>query len=684
MKNQWSDSTAEEYAARYGAMGVSADLALRVYTSHLLGKVSGLVSHGGGNTSVKTIEPDFLGNPVAVICVKGSGWDLAAIEPPGLPAMRMEPLQEVRKRNTLSDEDMVTFQRSNLLDPASPNPSVEALLHAFLPYKFIDHSHAIAILSLTNQDHGEEICKTLYGDRIAIVPYVMPGFDLARLTADISEKNPDVEGLVLIKHGLFTFGSTAEESYNRHIDLVSIAEDAIAKTPIKQHKTRLLPTSLIAAAQVAPLIRGACATNLGDGKYNRWILRHRTSETIRRFVDGTELGRYAAQGVITPDHNIRIKNKPLILSTPESGCERQFADSVQKAVAAYNAEYIRYFEHNNPRYGHCKRQLDPMPRVALVPGVGLFTLGKSAKEADIAADLYELAVDCILDAERVGQYQALPEHHLFDMEYWSLEQAKLGKSKPLPLQGQVAIITGGAGMIGFATAKLFAENGAETAILDTDKESVNQAAKSLGKYALPVVCDVNDQNSVSAAIENVCTHFGGFDILVSNAGAAWQGAIGELSESDLRSSFELNFFAHQRLAQASTRIFIDQGSGGCLLFNASKQAINPGKNFGAYGLPKAATLFLSRQYALEYGARGIRSNAVNADRIRSGLLNDSLIGERATARGLSENDYMTGNLLGLEVKSEDVAKAFLDHALAVKTTADVTTIDGGNINAILR
>ena len=688
MKNQWSDSTAAEYIAKYSTMGVSADLALRVYTSQLLGRVPELVSHGGGNTSVKTVEADFLGNSVEAICVKGSGWNLDTIEPPGLPAIRMEPLQAVRKRNILSDEDMVRFQRSNLLDPGSPNPSIEALLHAFLPYKFIDHSHAIAILSLTNQDNGEEICKQLYGDRIAIVPYVMPGFDLAKLTADISEKNPNVEGLVLIKHGLFTFGDTAEESYSRHIDLVSIAEKAIADAPVKDHKVQSLSAGLMTADQVAPIIRGACATALGDGKYSRWVVRHRTSDTIRKFVDGTELSRYAAQGVITPDHNIRIKNKPLILpaplSTPEAGCEQQFADSVQKAVAEYNGAYVSYFERNNPRHDNCKKQLDPMPRITLVAGVGLFALGKSAQQADVAADLYELTIDCILDAERVGKYQALPEHHLFDIEYWSLEQAKLGKNKPLPLQGQVAVITGGAGMIGFATAKLFAENGAEIAILDIDEESVNQVAKSIGKYALPVVCNVNDKDAVSAAIEKVCNHFGGFDILVSNAGAAWQGAIGELSESDLRASFELNFFAHQRLAQASTGIFITQGSGGCLLFNASKQAINPGKNFGAYGLPKAATLFLSRQYALEYGSQGIRSNAVNADRIRSGLLNDSLIGERAKARGLSESDYMAGNLLGLEVKAEDVAKAFLDQALAFKTTADVTVVDGGNINAILR
>lgn len=684
MKNQWSDRTAEEYIGKYGAMDVSTDLALRVYTSHLLGWVPELVTHGGGNTSVKTTEPDFLGEPTDVLCVKGSGWNLDTIEPQGLPAVRLKPLQKVRDWEKLSDEDMVKFQRSNLLDPSAPNPSVETLLHGFLPHKFVDHSHAIAILSLTNQENGAEICKALYGDRIAIVPYIMPGFDLAKLTADVYARNPHVEGLILIKHGLFTFGETAEESYKRHIDLVSIAEQAIADAPAKEHKTQVIPSALLTAEQIAPLIRGACAIKSDDGHYQRWIVRHRTSDAIRRYVDGSELSRYGLQGVITPDHIIRTKNKPLILPTPEPGGEQEFATRVQTVVAKYNQEYVTYFEHNNALHNHCKQQLDPMPRIALVPGVGLFSLSKSAKDADIAADLFELSIECILDAERIGQYQALPHADLFNMEYWSLEQAKLGKSNPLPLQGQVAVITGGAGMIGHATAKLFAENGAEIAILDANGDSLNKAAESLSKNALAITCDVIDENAVANAIDKVCRHFGGFDILVSNAGAAWQGAIGELAEADLRASFELNFFAHQRFAQAATGIFIKQGSGGCLLFNASKQAINPGHNFGAYGLPKAATLFLSRQYALEYGAHGIRSNAVNADRIRSGLLNDKLVSERAKARHLNEDDYMAGNLLGIEVKAEDVAQAFLSQALALKSTAGVATVDGGNIEAILR
>jgi NAD(P)-dependent dehydrogenase (short-subunit alcohol dehydrogenase family) len=270
------------------------------------------------------------------------------------------------------------------------------------------------------------------------------------------------------------------------------------------------------------------------------------------------------------------------------------------------------------------------------------------------------------------------------MEYWSLEQAKLSAAAEKPLAGQIAVITGAGGTIGGATAKAFTAAGAEVALLDVDEGAAAEKAKNLGGAALAVRCDVTDAASVSAAFERVVEAFGGVDIVVSNAGAAWQGRIGEVPEAVLRQSFELNFYGHQRVAQAAVKIMLAQGTGGCLLFNVSKQAVNPGPNFGPYGLPKAATLFLVRQYALDYGADGIRANAVNADRIRSGLLTDDFIAERAKARGLSENDYLRGNLLGREVTADDVAQAFLHQALELKTTGDVTTVDGGNIAAAMR
>jgi NAD(P)-dependent dehydrogenase (short-subunit alcohol dehydrogenase family) len=320
----------------------------------------------------------------------------------------------------------------------------------------------------------------------------------------------------------------------------------------------------------------------------------------------------------------------------------------------------------------------------LVPGLGLIGLGRSKKDARIAADLAEAAIETIADAEAIGRFESISEADMFDVEYWSLEQAKLGKEPEKPLAGQIAVITGAAGAIGSATARAFAAAGAEVALLDIDAAAAQARARAIGGAALAVSCDVTNADSVRAAFDQVIETFGGVDIVVSNAGAAWQGRIGEVDEDILRKSFELNFYGHQRAAQAAVKIMLAQRTGGCLLFNVSKQAVNPGPNFGPYGIPKAASLALMRQYALDYGAEGIRANAVNADRIRSGLLTPDMIASRAKARGLSEKDYMSGNLLGREVTADDVAQAFLHHALALKTTADVTTVDGGNIAAAMR
>ena len=681
MKNLWSDTDAQSFIQRYAKQGVGEDLALRTYTSRLIGGDPRLVAHGGGNTSVKTTVPDFLGEATEVLCVKGSGWDLGDIEPEGLPAVRMAQLSAVRSRDTLSDEDMVAFQRSNLIDPKSPNPSVEALLHAYLPQKFVDHSHSTAILSLVDQPNGEALARAVFGGRVAVVPYVMAGFGLAKATADAFDANPHVEAIVLLKHGLFTFGDTAKQSYDRMIEFVSLAEDYIAKAPAFAPAPAVLPSKIANLAHVAPLVRGALALDRAPGNPARWILDHRTSDLIETFVGGAELKDYGTRGVITPDHNIRLKNRPLVVPAPNADDLAGFRAGVEAAAEAYHADQNRYFAEQNKGE---KTQLDPAPRVVFVPGIGLFGVGKSTKEASVAADLAEAMVETISDAQRIGKFEALGEDDLFDMEYWSLEQAKLGKGAEKPLQRQVAIITGGGGAIGAATAKLLAENGAQVCLLDVTLESATNAAEAIGGGALALECDVTDCRKVVAVFGEVCQRFGGVDIVVSNAGAAWQGEIGELDDSALRESFELNFFAHQSVAKAAVSVMKAQKTGGCLLFNASKQAVNPGAGFGAYGTAKAATLFLSRQYALEYGALGVRANAVNADRIRSGLVTDEFVANRSAARGISEDDYMAGNLLGLEVTAEDVAKAFLHQALALKTTADVTTVDGGNIAAALR
>ncbi|MBM84749.1 MAG: bifunctional aldolase/short-chain dehydrogenase [Rhodospirillaceae bacterium] len=684
MKSLWNSKHARAAVQHYGNGGVPADLALRVYSTRLLGSEPKLVLHGGGNTSLKTTVNDMVGDEWRVLCVKGSGWDMATIEPPGLPAVKLSPLVKARAFTALSDEDMVKLQRANLIDPTSPNPSVETLLHAFLPHVFIDHTHSTAILSIVDQPNGQELCREIFGDSMGIVPYVMPGFELAKIAAKIYESDPAVEGLILDKHGIFTFAETAEESYDRMIRHVSTAETRIARGRKRVFATAKLPAKRPALAEVAPILRGAVAEDLGAGKFTRFVLEHRSGGQVDAFVNGKKVADYGTRGVSTPDLVIRTKQKPLITIAPALGPLESFRNDTRSRVANYVADYEEYFRRCDALDKVERTMLDCMPRVAFVPGCGLFGIGRSAKDAMVAADIAEICIEAVIGAERIGRFEPLPEEELFKLEYWSLEQAKLKSVEYKPLSGQIAVITGGAGTIGAAAANLFANAGAHVAVLDIDRNAARATADFAGNCSIGLSCDVTRPDSVKSAFKEIIEIFGGLDILISNAGAAWQGEIGSLDDEILRKSFELNFFAHQTVAQAAVRTMLVQGTGGTLLFNTSKQAVNPGRDFGAYGLPKAATLFLSRQYALEYGKHGIRSNAVNADRIRSGLLTDSVVRQRSKARGLSEEDYLAGNLLGLEVMAAHVGRAFLDQALAERTTGNVVTVDGGNIDAALR
>jgi rhamnose utilization protein RhaD (predicted bifunctional aldolase and dehydrogenase)/NAD(P)-dependent dehydrogenase (short-subunit alcohol dehydrogenase family) len=684
MKSRWSDSEAESFVQRYQSAG--RDLALRVYTTRLLGQDPKLVLHGGGNSSVKTTMRDLLREEVEVLCVKGSGWDMGNIEPAGLPAVRLEPLRRLRRLERLSDEDMVNAQRGNLLDSNAPNPSVETLLHAFLPHKFVDHTHSTAVLALTDQPEGEALCREVYDGRMGLVPYFMPGFALAKEAAEIHERAPRIEGLILLKHGIFTFGESAREAYERMVQMVTLAEERLKRNRRNVFAAATLPAAIAPLAEAAPILRGlsAIANDCASGIVKRQILCFRSSPEIIDYVNGAEVMRYSQVGVVTPDHTIRTKNWPLVVPAPEAGRLDQWRSCVAEAIAAYARRYHEYFARHNARQAKPRTELDALPRVVLVPGLGLFGLGATAKDAAIAADIAENTVAVITDAEATGRYECVGEADMFDVEYWSLEQAKLGTAAEKPLQRQVALVTGGGSGIGAATAKAFARAGAEVAVLDRDVAAASAVANAIGSAARAIACDVTDAAAVRAAFDAVSAAFGGVDIVVSNAGAAWQGTVGTLDDAVLRRSFELNFFAHQNVAQNAVRVMRAQGTGGCLLFNTSKQAVNPGRDFGPYGLPKAATLFLMKQYALDHGKDGIRSNAVNADRIRSGLLTDEMIAERSRARGVSAEDYMSGNLLGREVTAEDVADAFVYLAQARKTTAAVLTVDGGNIEASLR
>jgi rhamnose utilization protein RhaD (predicted bifunctional aldolase and dehydrogenase)/NAD(P)-dependent dehydrogenase (short-subunit alcohol dehydrogenase family) len=681
MRNLWSDSDASAHVRRYAEDSVNEDIALRIYTTRLLGGDPRLVIHGGGNTSVKTQIADLTGREVDVICVKGSGWDMGDIEPPGLPAVRLEPLRELIHLKSLSDEDMVNVQRGNLLDAAAPNPSVETLLHAFLPYKFIDHTHSNAILALTDQPNGEEICRDVYGDRAALVPYIMPGFALAKKAWEVQAANPNCEGLILLKHGVFSFGRTAKEAYSRMIRLVSMAEKRarlVTQRPLAQVR---LPMKLMKPVEIAPVLRGLVAVTEADA-LKRFVMTFRSNAKIKSYVSARNLERFSQEGNVTPDHSIRIKPVPLIVPAPNAAAPEKFLRGAAEAVLAFRKRYQDYFAENNKKSPVKKTKLDDSPRVILVPGVGLFGVGGDAKAAGVAADLAETTIEVISSAEAIGQFDSIAKYDQFEIEYWSLEQAKLGKEQEKPLAHQVAVITGAGGTIGRAVASAFRAGGADVALLDRDAKAVEIAAATVG--GMPVVADVTDTKSVHSAYDRVIEAFGGVDILVSNAGSAWQGRMDQVDEKVLRQSFELNFFAHQNMARRAVQIMQQQSTGGVLLFNLSKQAVNPGPDFGPYGLPKAATMALMRQYAVEFGGVDIRSNGVNADRIKSGLLTKSMVESRAKARGVSPENYMRGNLLGREVTATDVAQAFVDLALAKKTTGAVITVDGGNIGAALR
>jgi len=677
LKNNWSKSFANKYIKKYKKLGFSKDLALRVYTTRLLGRNKKLVLHGGGNTSVKTAIKDIDGKKYKVLCVKGSGWDMADIEPAGLPAVKLEPLLTLKEKKYLSDENMVSFQKRNLIDIKSPNPSVETFLHAFLPFKFVDHTHADAVLNATNRPGGLNFCKKVFGSKVSIVPYVMPGFMLAKKINEIYSKNPNINCLILMNHGIFTFANDAKEAYDLMIKYVSQAERAIKKLKVKKIKQIKNFSTKFNAYEIAPIIRGLLSNN----KDQKFVVNYRLNKHLKYFMNGKNVKSYSSKGTATPDHVIRVKPFPLIITPKKNSSIDEFKVTAKKAFENYRKKYISYFNVNKNKVKEKKVMLDTSPRVVLVQNVGVFTVGKDLNSAKIAGDLTETNAKVITSVEETSNYKFISEKDLFEVEYWSLEQAKIKKAKKL-LEGNVVVITGSTGTIGYATYKMFKSYGAEVVLLDYNLERLKDLQSKIKD--LCIHCDVRNKKSVKKAFNQICEKYGGIDILISNAGTATNGAIGEVDDGILRQSFEDNFFSHQNCASEVVKIMKKQNNSGCLLFNISKQSVNPGKNFGPYGLPKSALLSLCKQYAVDYGSYEIRSNGVNADRIRSGLMNDKMIKTRAKARSISTDDYMRRNLLLKEVKAEDVAKAFFHLATSKKTTGAVLTVDGGNIAASLR
>ncbi|CAG1007805.1 L-2,3-butanediol dehydrogenase [Myxococcaceae bacterium] len=702
MRSRWSDSEAREAVAQWGGIAGEA-VALRVYTSRLIGSEPDLVLHGGGNTSAKDFVTTLLGERVEALFVKGSGSSLDRVEPRDLPAVDLAHLRRLRGLAALSDEEMVNELRTHLFDASAPNPSVEALLHAFLPHRFVDHSHADAVLALTNQPDGEARIRDALGDRVTVLPYIMPGFPLAKAVAEAYEKHPGVVGIVLAKHGLFSFGDSARESYERHIELVDACERAIASGAVRAaagvYRSPAAPAVL--AARAAPILRGLLAekTSDEDRPFRRFVCDWRADEETLAFSNAAGAAALARTGPLTPDHVIRTKALPLFVDVPAWESDEALAKQLAESVASYRREYDAYFEENIRAKGISKRKLDSSPRVVLLPGAGAFCFGRSFRDAAIAGDITSHTLRTKRLVAAIGTYEPLPPSDLFDMEYWSLEQAKLGKAKPLALEATIVLVTGGAGAIGAGVAEVCAEAGAQVVVADKDGERATRLATALEKRfgagaALGIEMDVADEGSVRAGFDAACTRYGGVDVVVPNAGVALVRPVSELSAADARRVADVNYLGVLLTIREAARIFRLQGTGGDIVVNASKNVFAPGKDFGAYSASKAAAHQIGKVAAIELAPLGIRVNLVNADavfgegEIRSGLW-DEIGPERARSRGLAidalPDFYRERNLLRARVTARHVGEAVLFFATRrTPTTGATLPVDGGVVEAFPR
>src|SRR5690242_4520501 len=703
MESRWSDREAVEYVERY-APRWGEPLALRVYTSRLIGRDPDLVMHGGGNTSLKGDVTTLVGDRVEALFVKGSGWDLDAIEPPGLPAIDLAHLRRLRALAALSDEEMVNQLRTGLFEAGAPNPSVETLLHAFLPHRFIDHTHADIALVVTNQprDEAAAMVADAFGPHWAIVPYIMPGFALAKLAAEVFERDPAVEGLVLMNHGLFTFADDARTAYERMIAGVDRAERFVrARARARRPAGRgpRVEGAAERATRLAPLLRGALADASGDPDrpWRRMVLEYRASEEALEILAGPDAEAIAAANPLTPDHVIRTKGRALLL--PELPADdAALRATLDAAVARYRTDYDAYFAAHAERARTRVTKLDPVPRVILVPGVGVFTVGRTKQDARIAGDIAEHTLRAKALANAIGRYTALADDDLFDMEYWSLEQAKLGKAKEPALAGQVALVTGAAGAIGFGICAKLVEAGAHVVATDVDRERLAAAVADLDPkrrgLAAGVVVDVTDEASVAAGFAEACRQYGGIDVLVLNAGVAHVSPIAEMDAAAFRHVLDVNLHGYFLVLREATRLFRRQATGGHVIVNSSKNVFAPGADFGAYSASKAAAHQLGKVAALELAGIGVRVNMVNADAVfgdakrPSGLWQE--VGPaRARSRGLDPAElqefYRQRNLLRTIVTPAHVGNAVVFFASNLTPTTGATLpVDGGVADAFPR
>ena len=657
MKSLWSDSDARKF---------KTPLEKRVYTSRLLGANPELVLHGGGNTSVKAKEKDFFGDPVEVIHVKGSGWDLATIEAAGFAPVRMEALLKMAKLDTLSDAEMVKQQRAAMLDPGAPNPSIEAILHAVIPQKFVDHTHANAIVAITNHKDGRKVVEDLYGDRVAIIPYVMPGFDLAKAVAKALAKveAKKLEGLILMNHGIFTMHDDARESYELMIRLVTEAEKLLSD--------RLGKSFSLPKAKAKEDLLGLAAIRQGVSKLRGVpvIASLDASDEAAGFSARKDVTKLATRGPLTPDHTIRTKRIPAVVGTDPD-----------KTLAKYAADYRAYFEANQKG----ETQLAPDPRWLVWQGHGVVSFGATESEAAVLRDIstHTWKTIQLTESAFAGGWKPLPASKLFEIEYWDLEQAKLKKSGHAPThQGKVAIVTGSAAGIGFASAASLAHQGAKVIGIDLSPDIGEQMAKIGG---IGIVANLTDDAKVKEAVESVVRQFGGLDILVSNAGIFTAGAyLDDLEQSNWDKSMAVNLTSHQKLLKY-TIPYLKKGIDPAIVLVGSRNVNAPGAGAASYSCAKAGLTQLCRVAALELAPFGVRCNIIHPDAVfDTKLWTPENLKRSAERYGMTIEEYKTRNLLKTEIKSRDVGNmvAAMASPLFGKTTGAQVPVDGGNDRVI--
>lgn len=691
MQSRWNDADAAAVVARLGGQW-GEDLALRVYTSCLIGADKDLVLHGGGNTSVKTEVRDILGAPEEMICVKGSGCDLASIEPHGLPALRLSGLRRLAALETLTDDDLINQLRTHQFDASAPNPSVETLMHAFLPDRFVDHTHADASLVFGNRPEGMAELTDVLGAEVGVLPWIMPGLALARAVAQYRDKNPTSIGLVLHGHGVCSWGPDARTSYERHIQIVHVIERAIAAR-LDQRQTIL---SLAAAPEqepprvarnVAPILRCLLAASTTDPlrPQRPLVLEWRPTREALAAAASSEARALFNSAPLTPDHVIRTKG-PYVVA---DAAEEELAD----AVTEFTSRYVDYFDRCSAGQDPLPRMLDPFPRVALVRGAGLLAWGKTKKDACIAADIAEHTIRGKAQAHALSSYQGLDDAALFEMEYWGPELAKLGASREPPLAGQVALVTGAAGAIGVAVTRRLLDGGAHVLVTDLEGEAFERSllglAETYGERVHGVAMDVRLEDSVHDAFDECVLRFGGLDVAVANAGIAHVAPMTELTVEDWERVQRVNETGVFLTFREAARVMKQQRLGGRLVLNASKNVPAPGADFVAYSASKAGAVQVARVAALELARHGILVNIVHPDGVftdaqsgtSSGLW-DTVGEDRMRSRGLTPEGlrahYQSRNLLNIAVTADHVAEAVAFFAEGrTPTTGAALTVDGG-------